>query len=63
MDKTSNKYCFYLCSYIEQKESDCRFNDYDYGFDNSQYSSQHDCRDNYWGLSEYERELLEMEGE
>lgn len=63
MDKTSNRYWFYLCNYIEQKESDCHFNDYDCGFDNSQYNSQYDCRDNYWGLSEYERELLEMEGE
>lgn len=63
MDKASNRYWFYLYNYIEQKESDCHFNDYDCGLDSNQYSSQYDYRDNYWGLSEYERELLEMEGE
>lgn len=63
MNKTPNRHWLDLCSYIKQKESDYCFNDFDCDFDTSQYGSQHDYRDNYWGLSECERELLEMEGE
>lgn len=63
MNKASDQHWLDLCDYIEQKESSCFFNYGNCDFDTSQYGNQRDYRDNYWGLSECERELLEMEGE
>ncbi len=53
------QYPFYICRYVEQKESDCRGDESDF----VQFRTWQDSRDNYFGLSKADREILEMEGE
>ena len=59
MNNRELQYQFYICRYVEEKESDCRNDESDFG----QFKIWQDSRDNYFGLSEFDREVLEMEGE
>lgn len=63
MSKTFSRYLNYICDYIDKMERNCYATVCGCDLDDNQYNDYFDHRDNYCGLSECERELLEMAGE